>query len=199
MLLQLPESMIRDTVAAVFRDRIYQRTTLLQRIGAWLLDLLEAIFLNIRPRAVPTYVFWTIAVLISLALLVVLARWLYPYLDRRSFLDGSDRVGRGSSAERDLWSLARAHAAAGDYTAAAHTLYAALLGVIARRGEVELHESKTIGDYLRELAARSSATLARFREFARSYETVIYGIGYCDRDRYERLLGLAQRIAEAGG
>ncbi|MGH7471569.1 MAG: DUF4129 domain-containing protein, partial [Longimicrobiales bacterium] len=81
----------------------------------------------------------------------------------------------------------------------AHALYAGILAALAGRGEVELHESKTIGDYLRDLSARSSAFRVRYRDFARSYEVVIYGIGFCDRERYERLLGLAHYIIEPRG
>jgi hypothetical protein len=96
----------------------------------------------------------------------------------------------------DAWVAARRYAAHGDYTSAAHALYAALLQAVAARGDAELHESKTIGDYVRDLAARPSRFLGGFREFARSYETVIYGIGSCDRDRYEQLHGLALRIID---
>jgi hypothetical protein len=92
---------------------------------------------------------------------------------------------------RDPWVIAQEAAARGDFTAAAHALYQALLEAVARRGEVRLHESKTLGDYVRELRARSSALFGRFRDFARAYEVVIYGIGVCDRERFERLRALA--------
>jgi hypothetical protein len=49
------------------------------------------------------------------------------------------------------------------------------------------------------MRARASASLVQaFREFARGYEYVVYGIGECDRDRYERLHGLADRILSHG-
>ena len=66
-------------------------------------------------------------------------------------------------------------------------------------GYVELHESKTVGDYLRELAARSVPWRGVFQEFARGYELVAYGGVRCDADRYGRLLGLAGRLAGRGG
>lgn len=200
MALQLPEAMIRDTVAAVFSDSAYGRTTLLQRLGRWLLELVELLFSKFRPGGLPTPVFWTVVSLSILIALAVLARFGYGiYQRRQAALRGAGEAGFGRGVGFDAWAAARLHAAMGDYTAAAHALYLGVLYAIARRGEVELHESKTIGDYLRDLAARSSAQLSRFREFARSYETVIYGTGFCDRDRYERLLGLAHAIVETGG
>lgn len=93
--------------------------------------------------------------------------------------------------------LAQELAARGEYTEAAHALYRALLEALARRERVRLHPSKTVGDYVRDLRQRSSSLFGRFRDFARSYETVVYGIGVCDRERYERLLALAAPIVRA--
>jgi hypothetical protein len=196
--MQVPESAIRDTVAAVFRDAAYNRTTLLQRFGAWLLDAIQALLLRLRPGEMSSAIYWAFVALLILVAAAILGRAGYLlYLDRGGLLR---RRRSGSPAEAmtssDAWVAARQYAARGDYTSAAHALYAALLQAVAARGEAELHESKTIGDYVRDLAARSSRLLGGFREFARSYETVIYGIGFCDRDRYEQLHGLALRIID---
>jgi hypothetical protein len=199
MLQQLSETTIRDTIAAVFSDPAYRRSTLLQRFGNWLLDWLSSIFANVRPGGLPPAVFWTIFALCSAALAALIARLVYVRLRSREVLaqfGAQAGLGRG---QFDAWAAALRYAGLGDYTAAAHALYLSVLRAIAGRGEVELHESKTIGDYLRDLAARSSAWLSPFRAFARNYETVIYGTGFCDRDRYERLLGLARGIVEARG
>jgi hypothetical protein len=200
MLLQLPEPVIRDTVAAVFSDPAYRRSTLLKRIGQWLLEQLRAFLTWLQPEALPAPVFWTVLTVATIALLAVLARWLYGWwrARRRGTLAGLERLA-GAGRPVDGWQLARRHAAGGDYTAAAHALYAGILQLIAGRGELHLHESKTIGDYARELSLRSSHVLSRFREFARTYEVVIYGLGTCDRERFERLLGMADRIAESRG
>ncbi len=90
-------------------------------------------------------------------------------------------------------------AASGRFTEAAHVLYAALLSAIGRRGHVRLHPSKTIGDYLRELRRGSPSMVDRFREFARTYELVIYGLGECDRERYTRLRSLALPLVQGAG
>ncbi len=76
--------------------------------------------------------------------------------------------------------------------AAAHALYQALLAGLTERERVRLHPSRTAGDYVRDLRARRSPMLPRFRDFARAYEVVAYGTGRCDAARYERLLALAE-------
>lgn len=108
---------------------------------------------------------------------------------------GAARVGgrRRGEFTGDPWAQAQRLAAAGNYTDAAHALYQGLLLALARRDNLRLHESKTVGDYARELRSRSSQRFAPFRDFARTYEVVVYGLGTCDRDRYDRL----QRLAEA--
>jgi hypothetical protein len=195
---QLPAAAIRDTVTAVFRDPAFNRTSLLQRLGAWLLDLLEAVFSRLRPGPVPTPVFWIMVVLLGLVAAALLARTLALVELTRGRKRRPAAAGT-AAAGMDAWAAARQHAARGDYTAAAHALYAALLAALAGPEAIELHESKTIGDYQRELSRRASVRLPRFRDFARTYETVIYGLGFCDQNRYERLQGLAQGMLEPGG
>ena len=82
---------------------------------------------------------------------------------------------------------------------AAHALWLALLDGLATREEVRLHPAKTIGDYLRELRARSSALLPTVRDFARLYEMVAYGFRECDEARYERLHALATAVIRPNG
>jgi hypothetical protein len=196
MLQGIRDAVIRDTVAAVFRDPAYSRDTVLSRIGSWLVEFLQALFARFDRGQMSIPLFWLVWGLVALLLLALAARLLYSLATaysapRRRALKFADADAPGV----DAWRMAMRHAEAGDYTAAAHALYAALLATLAAETDVELHESKTIGDYLRDLSRRSYAMLSRFREFARTYETVIYGLGSCDRARYERLLGLAQQIA----
>ena len=96
--------------------------------------------------------------------------------------------------------LAQRLAAEGQFTDAAHALYLALVTSAARRGLLAVHESKTTGDYLRELrrAARgpgarriTDGELTGWRDFIRAYETVIYGVGTCDDAQYGTLRRLA--------
>jgi hypothetical protein len=200
MPVQLPDAMIRDTVAAVFSDPAYRRSTLLQRMGAWLLDQIGAFFARLEAVRMSPVLFWALVVLTGLVLMAVLTRWFYlRRLARRVRAQGIFLAGAPGDRAVDAWSIARQLAARAEYTAAAHALYAGILGALAGRGEVELHESKTCGDYVRDLGLRSSAVRSRFRDFTRSYEVVIYGLGFCDRERYERLLGLAHYIVEPRG
>ena len=143
---------------------------------------------------------WLLIALLGILLIAVFVRafrvWSHNREAARSGIGWADSPPRRGG---DPWRLAQGEAARGNYTEAAHALYQALLEAAARQQEVRLHPSKTVGDYVRELRARSSALFGRFREFARSYETVIYGIGYCDRERYERLLSLAMPIVRPNG
>lgn len=196
--MQLPEAAVRDTAAAIFADPSYNRTSLLDRLGAWLLEGLEAILMRFGPARPSPTLFWFVVALISVFVLLVLGRTLYGiHIARVARSKRSHGRGGGDGAP-DAWNRALALAAGADYTAAAHALYAALLALIARREDIELHDSKTIGDYTRDLRHRASGRLPGFREFARLYETVIYGLGVCDRERYERLHGLALRVMESG-
>jgi hypothetical protein len=192
---QLPATEIIDTIEAVFRDPAFARASLLQRFGAWLLDLIASFLIRLDPRGMPPVVFWVLAAMLAVVLLALIVR------GPRSVRAAAGRAASTHAAvgAGDAWSSARELATRGDFTAAAHALYAALLGFIAARGEIELHESKTIGDYVRELARRPSALLGRFRDFGRSYEWVIYGQGAVDRAGYDRLDKLAQQIVQHGG
>jgi len=135
--------------------------------------------------------YWaSIALLASLVVLVV-ARVAYVAYARREWSEGGTRRRAAGARGGDPWVLARELSQAGRFTEAAHALYAALLARLAQSERLRLHPSKTAGDYARELRARSSAAFPRFREFARAYDVVVYGLGWCDGERYERLYALA--------
>lgn len=198
----LPAAAIRDTIAAVFRQRVYDRSvqaTLWDRFTAWLSGLLDS--LRITMHGSPA-LYWTAVVTLAAILAAIAGRAGYlAYLrrDRGAAERADSRWGtrRGARGSREPWALAQELAARGAYTDAAHALYRALLEAIERRERVRLHPSKTVGDYVRDLRGRSSSLFVRFRDFARSYETVVYGLGTCDRERYERLRALAAPIVEA--
>ncbi len=194
---RLGEAAVRDTIAAVFRQRDYDRSiarSMWDQLWRWVGERMGELFTALRHSPATRWV--VIAVLIALGVAVV-ARAVYVGLlsDERF---GRPRRGRevGAGGRGDAWAEAQQLAAAGNYTDAAHALYRALLAGLARRGDVGLHPSKTVGDYGRELRRRTSPVLGRYREFARSYETVVYGVGFCDRTRYERLMALAIPIVQ---
>jgi len=197
---QIPEAVIADTVAAVFRDPAYHRVALLQRLGAWLLDGVRSILARLEPGRVPSPVFWILVIaVLGVVVLVIVRAALFLVVGSWPRRNGRKGGGPFESGRPDPWNAARMHASRGEYTAAAHELYAGILAALAGWGDVELHESKTAGDYRRDLTARRSAVLAGFREFAGHYELAIYGLGSCDRERFERLQDLAHRIVESGG
>jgi hypothetical protein len=183
---------VRDTLAAVFRQPAFERSlreTLWRRLLNWFGGLFDR--LNAAVAESPVAL-WTARVLLAAAIALVVGRaafLLWAWWRER------ERVATlGPSARRaagDPWLRAQAAAAAGDYTAAAHLLYQALLQLLAGRERLRLHASKTVGDYARELRARSSSAFPAFRDFARDYEIVVYDLQTCDRERYERLQSLA--------
>ncbi|MEJ7810564.1 MAG: DUF4129 domain-containing protein [Gemmatimonadaceae bacterium] len=201
---QFSDSAIADTIAAVFRARAYtdrQQPWLLQKLEDWahaLWNLLVRLFHPIGEAArASTVVRVLMIAVLTLAVGAVIGRLLYGAYLRRGRAAGAGRSrgdARLGGRPGDAWAAAQGHAARGEFTEAAHALYAALLDAAARQGQLSLHPSKTAGDYVRELRTRSSALFGRFRDFARSYEVVIYGIGSCDRERYERLHALALPI-----
>jgi hypothetical protein len=130
------------------------------------------------------------------AVVVLVARVAYVRWQRRD-ASPTRRAGGGARSD-DPWSEAATLAARGDYTAAAHALYGALLARLARRERLRRHPSKTAGDYARELRALASPAQAPFRAFARDYDVVVYGIGTCDAGRYARLLTLADGVLRSG-
>jgi uncharacterized protein DUF4129 len=186
---------IREAIATVFARREYDRgliSTIWSRVEnavlSWLADLLNSL-----GHAGP----------VQKGALVVLLVVLIAVIARLAILSNAAgvsfrRAGAfGFGGPQDAWAEAQRLAHAGQYTDAAHALYRGLLDDMARRDQIQLHYSKTVGDYGRDLRRRSSGLAPRYRDFARTYETVVYGLGSCDRERYERLYALATGIVQA--
>lgn len=193
----IENSAIADTVAAVFRSRAFvthNTVSIGQLVAAWLWSLLMRLLGFAASHPIVGQV---LRVALGLAGLVVLARIIYGLIARFA----PSAIGRRHfdvNRSTDWWATAQLLASREDYTGAAHALYLALIGSAARSGLVSLHESKTIGDYLREIRrSRGAVDIPRFTDFTRSYETVIYGIGTCDRDRYTRLNALAGALIDS--
>jgi uncharacterized protein DUF4129 len=200
----IPEPRIRSAVDSVFGSAAYNRASLWERFWEWVGRMLRDFFSWIAPaflalrRSPP--LFWAVLALLALLVAAVIARWIYLWRARTALrIAGASWDAHGEFPRGDAWSAAQQLAARGDYTAAAHALYAALLDAGARRNQLELHPSKTAGDYVREVRRRASPIFPSLRDFARAYEIVIYGLGECDRDRYERLLSIARPIVAANG
>ncbi len=192
---------IRETARQVYRSAEYNRFSIWERVWGFATDLFSRFVARIvqalESVVPPTGLGRTMLVML-LVVLVALAVWItvlwWRRRDARRRVEREQRWG-GRDAVATLRS-AEELASRGLFTDAAHTLYAALLVTVSQRGHVRLHHSKTIGDYVRELRRRTPALFARFREFSRTYELVIYGLDECDRERYERLLALALPIVQ---
>jgi len=200
----IPEEQIRRAVDQAFRSTSFGRLTPWDRFWIWVNEQL-AHFLHLladafRHAGVGGPVGKLIVVLGLAALLVILGRVIWLWRARtRVGLPAGGWGFRGIRRGDDPWTLAQSLAGTGDYTAAAHALYAALLESAARGQQVRLHPSKTAGDYAREMRGRRSQLFNGFRDFANHYEVVIYGDQMCDRDRYDRLFALAVPMLRTNG
>lgn len=188
---------IHDTVAAIARQQPYRRdfgSTLLDRImrtiGEWYARLFDALGGVPHGRVIAT----TATVLIAL---LILARLFYAARLRATPGVGA-QVGRSKARlSTDPWREAEELASGGHYTEAVHSLYRGTLAMLGANGLVRLHDSKTSGDYARELRRRGAAAHAAFRRFGARYDRIIYGTGVCDAASYAGLLEDARAVAAA--
>jgi hypothetical protein len=201
LVLQAPDATwtraaIHDTVAAIVRQPAYHRslgTTLLDRVLGWIADaysrLVEALGSVPHGRVVATIAAATVA-------LLVVARIVYASRLRGiSTMSLASRRGR-SATSSDSWREAEQLAAAGQFTEAAHALYRGTVSLLAAQGLVRRHDSKTSGDYARELRRRGAPAYAAFRRFGVRYDRIIYGTGMCDAPGYDALLADARAVLE---
>lgn len=182
---------VHDTMAAITRQAAYRRSlrsTILDRIMRWVMEHLLRLFDGVRAVPGGKYIAISIAVLL---VALVIARLVYVAQLREDALMRAHRTHRGR-VYSDPWLEAQRAAAEGQYTDAAHALNAAVLERLTRRERLRLHESKTHGDYARELRAVGSSAYGSFREFGRLYERIIYGLGECDASGYAALLERAK-------
>ncbi|HEY7896613.1 MAG TPA: DUF4129 domain-containing protein [Gemmatimonadaceae bacterium] len=196
---QISDHRVAAAVDTVFHDPEYRRLTLGQTLWHWFLGLLSRVFDYLAAwfehlRASPGAFWLLVAIVVALVLAIVIRSVMLWHLRRTEVARGTIWGAMGGARGEDPWTAAQTLAAVGDYTSAAHALYAAMLESAARQHEIRLHPSKTVGDYVRELRTRSSSLFGRFREFGRSYEVVIYGIGRCDAERYQHLHTLAMPV-----
>jgi hypothetical protein len=200
----IPEEQIRRAVEEVFRSSALRKSTFWSRLKEWLLLMWhrfwDAVFSALHSTGAARPVSILIITLGAIAILAILMRMIWLWRERgRDGARGIRWMPTSLFGGEDPWAQAQSLAAGGDYTAAAHALYGALLEAAARGQQVRLHPSKTAGDYARELRGRRSQLFSRFRDFARHYEVVIYGDQMCDRERYDRLFALAVPMLRADG
>jgi hypothetical protein len=187
---------IHDTVAAIVHQRPYWRNprmSPLERLLQWLGDQLDRLFQTVSTVPYGRRIATVAACVLGL---LVLARLAYAARLRSERVEPGRSRRTGRMPTPDAWREAETLAAAGRYTEAAHALYRAALALLAARGLVRLHESKTSGDYARELRRRGVPAYAAFRRFGTRYDRIIYGTGQCDAADYAVLLADAQPLAD---
>ena len=181
-----PAQAVRDTVAAIARQDVYERSlgsTLVRRIWDTLMRWFDAFLALFEDSETTRYI--TIGLIVLLVALIV-ARIAIVVLTAGE--EGTAAPRHASARARDARAEAERLAAAGRFTEAAHALLAAILASLADRGQVRLHDSKTTGDYARELDRNGSPLRGAFRTFRRRYDRVIYGVGECSADDFDALL-----------
>ena len=186
---------VHDTVGALLRDAAYHRSFWSSIAGRVLLELGRfVVWLIETVRGIPGGRVTVLSV-VALVLLIVLGRlylateWGEDVLFRRK--------GIASRATRiDPWSEAERLAAAGDYMAAAHALYQAVLRRLSATERIRVHASKTSGDYVRDLRRRGSPLAATFQRFGRRFDRIVFGAGVCTPEDYAALQADALAIPE---
>lgn len=186
-------SSVHDTMAAITRQSAYRRslrTSLADRVLGWIWEHLLRFFEGVRGIPGGRYIALSLA---ALLVVVVIMRVVYG-AQLRDEARTRIRQRHGARTYVDPWLEAERAAAEGRYTDAAHALNAAVLERLTRRERIRLHESKTHGDYARELRSIGSNAYGPFREFGRLYERMIYGRGECDASGYAELMQRARPL-----
>ena len=187
------DASIRDTIAAITKQAEYQRElgqSAVNKILRWLwdrfLDFLETLRGLPHGREIAI-------VLLVLVVFLVIARIV---IGVRAQENANRVVARGKTVAGRSVSLAEAErlADAGNFTAAAHVLFSALLVTGAARGEFRVHPSKTTGDYVRDLRRNRALWLTPFQSFRARYDRVIYGDMVCTAEDYGALLSDARNM-----
>lgn len=181
---------IHDTVAAIVRQPAYTvpvRQTLLGRvlkfIGDEFRDLIQLLGGWQNARLV-------VVIAVALLVLAIAGRIVVGQrLELRRRTAGSLQIV--GSTRRDYWVLAAEMEERGDFIAASHALYLAVLEALARSGGVTFHASKTVGDYVRDLKQRRSESLEAFRQFGIRFERDVFGAQLPNATTYRQLSELA--------
>lgn len=187
-------------MAAVFRgtDASPERPPLWLVIVRWLAAWIERALHALSGHPAANVV---VRVAVVIAIVALLLRIFVPGF---ALPEREGAHGGPSTSRDDWWGLAARLASDGAFTDAAHALYLALVTAAAARGVVTIHESKTTGDYLREIRRAQSravagapsrrltpSELAGWRDFMHTYESAIYGLGTVSDAEYGTLRTLA--------
>ena len=189
---------IHDTVAAVSGQPVFQRAlgdSVWWQFWRWFGRVVSDLFDFFRDsHAGRTLV---VALFALLLVLIIVRVW----MGERALIEIMPRgdADRTRTPGADAWLEADRLATAGDFTRAAHALFAALLAACASRGELRLHPSNTTGDYARELRRRGLWSQQGFQTFRSRYDRIIYGARECTATEYAALLNDAEPLLARNG
>jgi hypothetical protein len=185
---------IHDTVAKIASQPAYAasvRESLLGRFLRYVLDRVASLLAWLS-GSIDARIALIVAVVLVAAVIVL------RVVVARQLREGRGRLGltiNSMSVRADLWALARDEAAAARYVDACHAVYAAVIDTFARQGFLAVHESKTSGDYARDLRRAAAPVVADFRSFARQFDRAVFGTATVGADDYARLRESAERAA----
>lgn len=186
------DAAIRDTIAAIAQDPAYRRDitqSLWGKFARWVGEHLNRAFEALS--GLPGGRIIVFALLAAVIALIVARIAIGIQAERAS---KSRRILRHGDVATISLAEAERLAAAGDYTAAAHALFALLLIAGSAQGQFRVHASKTTGDYARELRRKSAQWLRPFQSFRSRYDRVIYGDMHCTAEDYGALLSDARAM-----
>ncbi|MEM1033282.1 MAG: DUF4350 domain-containing protein [Myxococcota bacterium] len=150
----------------------------------------------------------TVAQVVLIAIVVAGLGLLVRHLLRRRFDDPADEEDASSTTEAAapapaaeaarqraketdvtrLLALARQEAAAGRFESAVELAYAAALRRLDGDGLIELHPSRTNGDYVRRLRGHAPTLAPALRDVAREVEGIQFGAHAATSSRFESIL-----------
>ncbi len=188
---------IHDTVAAIAKQPAYARSIRQSLFGRFLRFVLDRLSDLERMLGGSSSARLIVITAVALIVVVIVARIVVA----RRLEEQRSRVRAarfGARDRKDHWAAARELANAGDYAAACHVLYAAVLDSLARGGAVRVHPSKTSGDYARELTRRSAIAAPTFATFARQFERTVFSTEAVSAEDFDRLSAAAARVAQPG-
>jgi hypothetical protein len=197
-----PADEIQSTADAVLADPRYRpHKTLMQ----WLMEQMQGwrgpdLDFSKGWLAVLYWVFIAWLVLAGVASLVHIAWTLFTMLRPAAVVPARRRGPPGLPEHLRLpcdalMGMAREAAASGDYRTALHWLMLALLRSLADRGLIALHQSKTNGDYVREVSDAMGAG-QQVAQFAADFDRFTYGRTGCSRSDFVRMAESVERVQE---
>jgi hypothetical protein len=178
---------LRDTIAAIAKDPAYTRAvgqSLWDRFQRFVVDQFARLFDAVSEVPFGRTV---VIVLVILAVALVLARLVMGIVAERNAGHTDSRQGASTQRAAQLADAERL-AANGEYTAAAHLLFAVVLAAGSARGEFRVHPSKTLGDYAREIRRRATAWQQPFAAFRHRFDRAMYRDTACSAEDYQALL-----------